>query len=41
MANIGLFLLEYRLQVVWLDFLGGNYIIDVIKSITTRKEDHL
>ncbi|EFN98234.1 hypothetical protein SMSK564_1396 [Streptococcus mitis SK564] len=41
MADIDLFLLEYRLQVVWLDFLGGNYIMYVIKSITTGKEDHL
>jgi len=41
MTNIDLFLLEYRLQVVWLDFLDGNYIIVVIKIITTRKEVYL
>ena len=36
MANIDLFLLEYRLQVVWLDFLDGSYIMVVIIIITTK-----
>jgi hypothetical protein len=37
MTNIDLFLLEYRLRVVWLDFLDGSYIIVVTIIITIKK----